>query len=162
MGTGRLTHLCIKNSDLIEGVDFTHHEAVNAIVNDESNWPVVLYPGPAAIDITKDGARKLDAVVPLGKKLVVFVIDGSWFCAKKMLRVSLNLQTLPQLKFAPPHKSIYGFRRQPKAICFSSIESVHFVIKQLQDSSRWRSDAGFDNLLEVFKVIIRQQLSHLC
>lgn len=162
VGTGRLTHLCIKNSELIEGIDFTNNEAVNRIIKDDSNWPMVLYPGPQAIDVSHEGAQKLEQAVPIGKNLVIFVIDGSWFCAKKMLRVSHNLQKLPQIKFSPPHESIYQFRRQPKAICFSSIESVHFMIDQLQESQRWRSDSGYDNLLAVFKVIIRQQLAHLC
>lgn len=161
IGTGRLSHLCIRNSDLIEGIDFTNHARVNKILDDPSNWPVVLYPGPDAVDISGDGGTKLDSQVPVGRTLVIFVIDGSWSCAQKMLRVSANLRRLPQIRFTPTSRSIYKIRRQPRAACFSSLEAVHFVIEQFNGSSRWRSDPGHDNLLEVFSFMIEQQLSFL-
>lgn len=160
VGTGRLTHLAISNSELIEGVDFTQNERVNRILADPENWPLVLYPGQGALDITEGAAAKLEAAVPHGRKLVVFVIDGTWFCAKKMLRVSANLKKLPQLCFLPPHESRYQIRRQPGEICFSTVEAVHFVIDQLAQSRRWQSEPGYDNLLEVFQYMVGQQISH--
>lgn len=163
VGTGRLTHLCIKNSILLEGVDFSRHPVVDAILADESRWPMVLYPGPGSVDVSADATAKLESLVPSSKKLVLFVIDGSWFCAKKMLRVSRNLSKLPQLKFTPPNRSIYQIRRQPKAICFSTLEAVHFMIDQLSGSKRWPCDQprAHGNLLEVFRFMIDQQLAHV-
>lgn len=161
VGSGRLTHLCISNSTLLEGVDFTRNATVNEILADPASFPVVLYPGPKAVDITEGAAEKLEALVPHGRELVVFIIDGSWFCAKKMLRVSANLKALPQIRFTPQSRSIYQIRRQPKAICFSSVEAVHSVIGWLNASRRWRSEPGHDNLLEVFRFMIDQQLAHV-
>ncbi|MEW6058086.1 MAG: tRNA-uridine aminocarboxypropyltransferase [Bdellovibrionota bacterium] len=161
VGTGRLTHLCITNSALFEGVDFTNHAAVNGILSEEQSFPVVLYPGPQALDISTEGAIKAEGFVPLGKQLVVFVIDGSWFCAKKMIRLSKNLGKLPQIKFLPPHESIYQIRKQPNAICFSTVEAVHFVIDQLRTSKRWQAQDEHSNLLECFKFMIKNQLSYV-
>jgi len=161
IGTGRLSHLCIRNSELIEGIDFTDHKRVKEILADRTNWPVVLYPGPDAVDISGDAGSKVESQVPAGKTLVIFVIDGSWSCAQKMLRVSANLRQLPQIRFTPTSRSTYKIRRQPRAACFSSLEAVHFVIEQFNGSSRWRSDPGHDNLLEVFSFMIEQQLSFL-
>lgn len=161
VGTGRLTHLCLSNSVLLSGVDFTRNEAVSRILADPGNWPVVLYPGPAAIDVSRGAAATFEELVPRGKKLVVFVLDGSWSCAKKMLRVSANLRQLPQIRFDPPHRSTYRIRRQPRDICFSTVEAVHFMIDQLGASERWKSGAGHENLLEVFRHLVERQLSHV-
>ena len=158
VGTGRLTHLCIRNSRLVEGIDFTRDPAVNALLLNPTLWPVVLYPGPSAMDVGADAGARLDALVPPGRQLVVFVIDGSWACAKKMLKASTNLQALPQIRFTPPGRSIYQIRRQPAAACLSSLEAVHFLIGTLNASSRWRSEPGHDNLIDVFRRMIEQQL----
>lgn len=156
VGTGRMTHLCISNSVLIEGVNFTNNDTVNQIIQNPGNWPVVLYPGKDALDITKNARSKLEAFVPPNKKLVVIVIDGSWPCAKKMLKMSSNLQKLPQICFVPPHRSIYQIRRQPRDICFSTVEAVHLIIDQLGGKSQ-----EHENLLAVFRVMIAQQLDHV-
>lgn len=154
IGTGRMTHLCLSNSILVEGVSFDKNETVNQILSDPDNWPVVLYPGKDAVDITENARTKMAHLVPPRKKLVVIVIDGSWTCAKKMLKVSGNLQRLPQISFVPPHRSIYEIRRQPKEFCFSTVEAVHLIIEQL-------GGKGHENLLDVFRFMIAQQLSHL-
>ncbi|MGK5085527.1 tRNA-uridine aminocarboxypropyltransferase [Bdellovibrionota bacterium FG-1] len=161
VGTGRLTHLCITNSVLVEGVDFSTDPVVQQIVQDSANWPVVLYPGPQAMDLTENAGGQLEALVPAGKNLVIFILDGTWFCAQKMLKVSTNLRQLPQIMFTPPHPSIYQFRRQPHALCFSSIEAVHVMIERLNESPRWRSAPGHDSLLEMFQRLIDRQLSHV-
>lgn len=158
VGTGRLTHLCIRNSSLIEGIDFTRDPAVNALLADPANWPVVLYPGPDALDVGAGGAGRLESVVPPGRRLVVFVIDGSWATAKRMLRESANLRPLPQVRFTPPGRSIYQIRRQPDDACLSSLEAVHHLIGLLNASPRWRSEPGHDNLIDVFRHMIDQQL----
>lgn len=159
VGTGRLTKLCIENSTLIEGINFTSDAAVNALITDEKNFCVVLYPGKNAVDVSKGAALKLDALVPTGKELVLFILDGNWFCAEKMLKISENLRALPQIKFTPPHPSIYAIRRQPEAFCFSTVETVHFIIDELGKNPRWRGEGGHGNLLEVFRYMINQQLA---
>ena len=47
-GTGRLTHLCLADSELIMGVGFDEHERVQELINDPANFPMLLYPGPQA------------------------------------------------------------------------------------------------------------------
>lgn len=159
VGTGRLCHLCIRNSELIAGIDFSGDARVREILADPTKWPVVLYPGPNATDIGEAGGATLAASVPAGRQLVIFVIDGSWACARKMLRLSANLRALPQIRFNPPSRSIYQIRRQPKDLCLSSLEAMHFVIEYLNGTARWRSEPGHENLLEVFRLMIAQQLA---
>src|SRR5688500_6360293 len=52
VATGRMAHLCVLNSDLFVGTDFTEHEGVNALLSDPNNYPVVLYPGSKAINLS--------------------------------------------------------------------------------------------------------------
>jgi DTW domain-containing protein len=161
IGTGRITHRCLTNSQLIEGVDFTANEKVNQILRDEKYWPAILYPGREAFDLSKEGVARLESTVPVHQKLLIFVIDGTWYYARKMLKVSRNLWNLPQIRFEPTHRSNYQIRKQPHDICFSTLEAVHFMIDRLNTSSRWNSGGDHETLLEVFRFMITRQLSHV-
>ena len=63
--TGRLTHICLPDSALFVGESFDAHEDVQALINDPQNYPVLLYPGRDALDLsaagnTEQGARSAD------------------------------------------------------------------------------------------------------
>lgn len=70
-GTGHLTHLSLPNSELFIDVDFTNHNAVNAILNNDYNLCYVLYPGKESLPLN---AQK---IIAHGKQLVIFIIDGT-------------------------------------------------------------------------------------
>src|SRR5438552_3839490 len=53
IATGRMSHLLLKNSRLIEGDCFENHPQVNGLIGDSQFYPVVLYPGASAADISK-------------------------------------------------------------------------------------------------------------
>lgn len=59
MGTGRISLACLKNSELIIGIDFTEDPVVNQIINDPANYCMVLYPGEKAINVSKDDVTSL-------------------------------------------------------------------------------------------------------
>ena len=44
-GTGRLTHLCLANSEIHMGVGFDDHAEVQRLINDPGYFPVLVYPG---------------------------------------------------------------------------------------------------------------------
>src|SRR5882724_4937186 len=52
-GTGRLTHLCLTNSEIQMGMSFDEHESVQEILNDPQFFPVLLYPGPSARNLSR-------------------------------------------------------------------------------------------------------------
>jgi DTW domain-containing protein YfiP len=131
-GTGRLTHLCLPNSELHMGLAFDDHEAVRACVNDPRNFPVLLYPGREATNLSWPepaagfGAR-------LGQRtLVVFLLDATWSGARKMLKLSPVLQHLPRLMFTPAAPSRYVIKQQPQAGCLSTLEAVHELLAVLE------------------------------
>ncbi|MBC7369847.1 MAG: DTW domain-containing protein, partial [Undibacterium sp.] len=51
-GTGRLTHLCLADSEIHMGLNFDTHEAVQELIADPANFPVLVYPGPTARNLT--------------------------------------------------------------------------------------------------------------
>jgi len=52
-GTGRLAHLCLANSEIHMGVGFDDHAAVQRLINDSSYFPVLVYPGATARNLSK-------------------------------------------------------------------------------------------------------------
>lgn len=127
-GTGRLTHLCLADSELIMGVGFDEHERVQELINDPANFPMLLYPGPQARALPGG----LQAEELGGRRLVVFVLDGTWSCARKMLRLSKSLQRLPHLMFPPAAPSRFIIKQQPVEGCLSTLEAVHELLLALE------------------------------
>ncbi|MFA6047120.1 MAG: DTW domain-containing protein, partial [Phycisphaerales bacterium] len=52
--TGRLTHLCLAHSRIVCGIEFDRNEAVQELIRDPANFPVLLYPGRDAINLTPE------------------------------------------------------------------------------------------------------------
>ncbi len=126
--TGRLTHLCLANSEIQVGIGFDDHEAVQRIIATPENFPVLLYPGANAHDLSRG---ELTADVLQGRQLVVFLLDATWSCARKMLRVSPTLQRLPRVKFTASGRSRYLIKRQPQDGCLSTLEAAHELLGAL-------------------------------
>lgn len=112
-GTGRMAYLCIRNALRIEGADFSEDETTNRMIQDPDLFSVVLYPGPGATNLSMVPAAQRAALVPTGRELNVFVLDGTWKTARKMIRLSRNLQVLPRVCFVPPTPSAFRIRLIP-------------------------------------------------
>lgn len=129
--TGRLTHLCLSDSELHLGIGFDEHEAVQALINDPKNYPVLLYPGPEARDLSKGELHAADLA---GRRLVVFLLDATWRLVRPMLRTSLSLQKLPRIMFSNAAPSRYVIKRQPEPGCLSTLEATHELLTALDRS----------------------------
>lgn len=145
-GTGRLTHLCLPNSEIHMGMAFDQVEPLQSILRDDRNVPLLLYPGPAARNLSKG---ELSAAEIGGKQLVILVLDATWSGARKILRLSPSLQQLPRIMFTPTAPSRFVIKQQPAPECLSTLEATHEVLLALARS-------GLDEyplpaqLLEVF------------
>jgi DTW domain-containing protein YfiP len=140
------------------GYDFSNNEELNAILAEPTHHPVVLYPGPASVDLTKLKANARPTIFPRNKIPLIIVIDGTWSTARKMLRRSRNLNRLPRICFTPDRPSQFQFqvRQQPKPQCLSTIEAIHQVIELLNPST-----PEHDNLIFVFQKMVEQQLEFI-
>lgn len=144
--TGRLTHLCLADSEIHIGESFGTHEAVQALIDDPGNFPVLLYPGKDARDLSKGELHATDFA---GRRLVVFLLDATWRLVRPMLRLSPNLQRLPKIMFSGAAPSRYLIKRQPEPGCLSTLEAVHELLLALDRSGLDRY-ALPEQLLTVF------------
>ncbi|TMA57127.1 MAG: DTW domain-containing protein [Deltaproteobacteria bacterium] len=162
LGTGRMAHLCLRNSVLLEGVDFSQDVRVNRELQSPAVFPVLLYPSNDAINLSRQSPAARAALVPAGRKLVVFVLDGTWKSVRKMLRLNHNLASLPAICFEPPSPSTYRIRRQPKFHCYSTIEAIHYVVDLFTPGGNEGSVSHrpHDNLRTVFNLVIDRQLAY--
>ena len=126
--TGRLTHLCLADSELHLGIGFDEHEAVQALINDPQNFPVLLYPGRESRDLSKGELPVADLA---GRRLVVCLLDATWRLVRPMFRTSLSLQRLPRIMFTNAAPSRYIIKRQPEPGCLSTLEATHELLGAL-------------------------------
>lgn len=156
IATGRMSHLCLKNSYFFEGTDFTHDEKVNALLADPRFHPVVLYPSPTAVNLSTLTLEQRRGQFPADKQLLVFVIDGTWSQAKRVRRLSQNISQLPYICFTPPRPSGFRVRQQPAEHCFSTIESIHHLIELMGGGG----DDAHASMLRTFDRMVEQQVEY--
>jgi DTW domain-containing protein len=134
--TGRLTHLCLTRSEVHMGVSFEEHEAAQALIRDPRNFPVLLYPGRDALELSASAAGDTSLsrfrTELQQRSLVVFLLDATWALGRKMLRLSPSLQRLPRIMFTPSAPSRYLIKQQPHAGCLSTLEATHELLMALE------------------------------
>ena len=162
VATGRMAHLFLCGSHLILGGDYSDDSLVNRLIEDTENRCVVLYPGVLSENLTLMSRREKSQQFPCNKKTVVFVIDGTWATARKTMRLSENLRTLPRVAFDPPGPSRFKIRKQPHVHCLSTIEAIHHTIELLGESRGfYTASRRHDQMLRVFQNMIEFQMKHI-
>lgn len=152
-GTGHLTHLSLPNSELYVDVDFSDHNAINSLIASDMNICFVLYPGKNSININ---TQKIESN---GKQIVIFIIDSTWPCSVKMLRLSRNLQQLPRLSFTHTKTSQFQIKEQPKEYCLSTIESTQTILELLNAQGLEELEEGaLKNFIDPFTSMVRYQI----
>lgn len=164
IATGRMSHLFLKSSHLIPGCDYTQDSRVNALIQNPKKQCFILFPGPSAANLTHlneaDRSRIFETPSKEKRDIVIFVIDGTWATARKTMRVSENLKSLPRICFSPAKPSHFRVRQQPKPECYSTLEAIHHTIELanpfLKTDSKLREH---DRLLRTFDWLVDQQLA---
>jgi DTW domain-containing protein YfiP len=158
IGTGKLSKLSLLNSQIIVGVNFAEDPRVNSILTDSQFYCLLLYPGKNALNISEGDFTELNLERSNGRRLVIILIDGTWPCAKKMIRLSKNLAQLPRISFSADHKSIFGIKEQPADYCLSTLESIHILIRELNNRGIEDTQNKEDQMINVFKAMIDYQI----
>ena len=153
-GTGHMTKLQLENSEIIVGVDFTNNNRVNEILTKENSCSFLLYPGKDNFNLSIRNSSELNSF--MGNKPHIFILDGTWPCARKMLKLSKNLQKLKRVSFDNKIKSKFIIKQQPEPLCLSTIESVYTVLNLLKEGNLEHCEtSGF---LIPFEKMIENQL----
>jgi DTW domain-containing protein YfiP len=152
-GTGHMTKLQLENSEIIVGVDFTNNNRVNEILTKEKSSSFLLYPGIDNFNLSKRKSSEINAF--MGDNPCIFILDGTWPCARKMLKQSKNLQRLKRVSFDNKIQSKFIIKQQPESLCLSTIESVYTVLNLLNDGVEQCDTKDF---LVPFEKMIEYQL----
>lgn len=153
-GTGHFTNLSLENCEILVGVDFSEHTAVNQIINDPENACYVLYPGEKSINLNEEkiGEKR--------KNTVIFLIDSTWPCSRAILTASPNIDALQKISFTHTEVSEFRFKEQPKAYCLSTMESTLCVLKLLNEKGvEVIESKKLDHFLLPFDEMVKYQLS---
>jgi DTW domain-containing protein YfiP len=159
-GTGRLTQLCLTNSSLHMAAEVSDQDEVGEVLTDSRYYPVLLYPGSDALNLSEKGAGELSAAAA-GKTLLVVILDATWSGARKMLRLSPALRKLPRVMFTPKEPSRYVIKQQPQDGCLSTLEATHELLTVLEERGLDRYPEP-TQLLSIFKRMQDYQIQCAC
>jgi DTW domain-containing protein len=148
IGTARIAHLCLPGSELHVGVDFESDPGVRAALDRKPTY--LLFPGPDATDLDELLGR---GPAPSGP-ITLVVVDGTWWLARKLLKLNPSLAALPQIRFTPAAPSRYHqIRREPAGHCVATIEALAEVLGRLEGDM-----ARFQSLLRPFERMVDTQV----
>ena len=156
-GTGHMTNLQLENSEIIVGVDFTNNHRVNEILSKENNCSFLLYPGKNSFNLST--RKRTETASFLGSNPHIFLLDGTWPCVRKMLKLSKNLQRLKRVSFDNTIKSKFIIKQQPASLCLSTIESVYTVLNLLKQGGL--EQCKTKDFLIPFEKMIEYQLDYM-
>lgn len=145
IGTARMAHLSLPNSELYQGVDFSDLARLQQLAQDPSKV-AVLFPGEGAVppESLRDNPPE-----------TLIVIDGTWNQAKKVVARNPLLSQLPRVGFTPRRPSNYRIRSEPADHCVSTIEAVVETLGAMEgDFPR------FDTMLKAFEHMVDTQLRY--
>jgi DTW domain-containing protein YfiP len=123
-GTGHFTNKSLTNSEIHIGIDFSDNRRINQIIENKTNSCYILYPDKNSIKLNEEP-------ISTDKNIVLFIIDSTWACSKKMLRVSRNLKNLKRVSFKSNKESNFRIKEQPNSYCLSTIESTQYILELL-------------------------------
>jgi DTW domain-containing protein YfiP len=145
IGTARMASLCLPQAELHVGLRWGESLPLARALRDPARPPILLYPGPGAVDILR---------APPRGPVTLIVVDGTWSQAKSVVRDNPVLQALPRYAFAPPSPSQYRIRREPRADYVSTIEAVMHVLGALEGEPE-----RFVRLLDPLRAMVDAQLA---
>jgi DTW domain-containing protein YfiP len=131
--TAWMAHLALPHSELHRGVRFGDHPRVRSLA--ALPGAALLFPGP--------GATAADAWAG-DPPSHLFVLDGTWHQAERMLRDNPAIAALPRLSVPLPPASGYGdLRREPAEGLLSTIEALALALGALEgDAPRFAAIAA--------------------
>lgn len=154
-GTGHFTNKSLNNSEIFIGINFTNHVKINEILNDNENECYILYPGQDSIKLNEEK-------INTEKNIVLFIIDSTWACSKKMLRESKNLDNLKRVSFQSSRVSEFKIKEQPASYCLSTIESTQYILELLNSHKLENlSNDEIQSFTKPFKEMVNYQLNCL-
>jgi DTW domain-containing protein YfiP len=157
IGTGRLTDLALEKCKIIVGEEFDNNKEVQRTIDSEEYSAMMLYPGKDSVNLSQSSLPEF--MTPMAGTPLVFILDGTWPCAKSMVRRSKSLQELPRISFDSSHTSEFTIKHQPAKYCLSTIESVHQLLQVLEAKGLESLGKDKNILLRILQDLVEFQKS---
>lgn len=170
-GTGRLAHICLADSEILQGLEFSENARLRELLENEKFLPVLMYPGNDAWNVNDENFVTLFSSEKCeenqneknhelhGQKILMpIIIDATWFCSRKIIEHNEFLLALPKLSFAKNYSSIFTFKHEPRPEYVSTIETCYYLIKELQAAKIVAQSVNPEPLMAIFKKLISDQL----
>ncbi len=145
IGSAHMASLCLPSSELHVGVSWDDSKDLARVLSDPTRPAALLYPGEGAIDVVRH---------PPPGPITLVVVDGTWWQARKLVRQSRVLSSLPRYAFVPPSPSEYRIRKEPHPDYVSTIEALMHVLGAIEGEPE-----RFRELLVPFRAMIDAQIA---
>ncbi|RYY75519.1 MAG: DTW domain-containing protein [Gammaproteobacteria bacterium] len=160
--TGRLLHLCLKNSQLCIGEDFGN--IFFQEITSPDYYDILLYPdvaeekslgmcSPNPVDANH--INNGDALDKSGK-IRLWVLDATWRKSRKMLYLNPALQSMPRLNLQDCPSSIYKIRKAHSQNQLSTLEASCYALQKIEHGA-----VNYSPILEAFAAFVDQQQAFL-
>jgi len=146
IGTAQMAARCLAGSKVVVGTHVETHPEVVKALHDPARRPVLLWPGPDAKDLATD---------PPTGPITLFVVDGTWSTASKLVKLNPAIAALPRYGINPTVPSQYRIRREPRAECLSTIEAISNALGLLEGDP-----APYEAMLVPFRAMIDAQIAY--
>jgi DTW domain-containing protein YfiP len=162
--SGRLLHLCLNNSQLHIGEQYTDEQFDEHVFNGllrtrttlstEPPVDILLYPSTGdetAIDLhTVKNSLKSNATFHVR----LWVLDATWRKSRKMLYLNTPLQTMPRMNLTNCPRSIYTIRKAHNENQLSTLEASCYALQELEQHT-----IDYTPVLNAFSAFIKQRQS---
>lgn len=136
--TGRLIADLIDDTQAYIWSRTQPNEQMLHFLHDERWYPIVIFPAEYATPERPLITDKIALAVPVGKRPLFILLDGTWAQAKKMFRKSPYLDEYPVLSFSPEKLSEYLMRKATKENQLATAEVASLTLEKLGETDNAR------------------------
>lgn len=162
IGTGRLTKAVLENSHLFIDENMDENSGLANLLSDPTRHNVLLYPSrdPEYIDAPTLPQSWERPLLEEKKILTFHILDATWPCAKKMMRLSKRLRSMPKVSFQGEYRSKFVIKHQPHEACLSTIETAYVCYEGLKKMGLEKDlSEEHSNLIEMLEALVQFQLN---
>jgi DTW domain-containing protein len=162
IGTALLASLCLQGAELFVGTSVAKIPAlaraiaepgVALLYPDQGASPRRLLPTEHAAADSSSARDEVTQSLPREDVRTLLVVDGTWWQAKKLIKLNPELLRLPRFAVAPPAPSEYRIRKEPAEHCLSTLEALMYALDALHTSA-----GAFEALLTPFRAMVEHQI----
>jgi DTW domain-containing protein YfiP len=163
--TGRLLHLCLINSQIFVGEDFSC-EFFESLQQDHY-LDLLLYPetlDDLSLGVLPAPILPLHDIKTKKRPIRLWVLDATWRKSRKMLYLNKALQKMPRFSLTETPTSIYSIRKAHNENQLSTLEATCYALQTLEQYTvepEHSEKPNYAQLLVTMEDFIQHQLTFI-